>query len=43
MSQQKYDVLCEETWIAASGTTSHMTNNSDGMYDINGESQGNDG
>ncbi len=34
VSQQKYDVFCEDTWIADSGATSHMTNNGDGMCDI---------
>ena len=32
--EQKYDALCKDTWIADSGATSHMTNNGDGMYDI---------
>ena len=34
ISQKDYDVLCEDIWIADSGATSHMTNNRDGMYDI---------
>jgi len=34
VSQQNYDVLSEDTWIADSGATSHKTNNRDDMYDV---------